>query len=115
MNQIGKATTSVCADCGETVLGFTVDVFSWVVYLEDHDLPVNADLKALTRQYRIWENRGPVIGWVPKYQPVRTWRALRATHLCAAKPNVPFYDAATHVRPDTRGGKQKHKHKERTT
>jgi hypothetical protein len=115
MNQVGAARTAACPKCAEPVLAFDVDVFSWSVLLEDHDLPITADLPGLTRQYRIWEDHGPRLGWTPKYTTDRNWRPIRATHLCPASTYIPLITGSTDDRPESGGGKHKNKNKKEHT
>jgi hypothetical protein len=123
MNQIGEARPEKCDRCGDPILAFDVDIFSWSIHLEDHDLPVNADFPYLLRQYRLWEYFGPNLGWTCKYSGDRNWRPLRATHICVDSPYVPLFDSKAAAeahraqlrtqddRPASGGGKQKHKNK----
>lgn len=96
-----KGRPATCSDCGDTTIAVQVPHLSWAVHLEDHDLPVTADLRALVRVYDAWEYSGPYIGWIEKYSTRRTWRPLRARHRCPQQQP----DVRT---PDRELGKHKH-------
>lgn len=126
MNQVGAARNQPCRDCGEPVLEFDIDIFSWSIRLQDHDLPINGRFDDLLAEYRLWEFHGPHLGWSPKYGGQRTWRPLRATHICPDSDYIPLFNSKaaaaayraerdTHDRPDQVGGKHKTKHKEKST
>ncbi|SEF34353.1 hypothetical protein SAMN05421837_107334 [Amycolatopsis pretoriensis] len=66
--------------------GRSVDVFTEnhrVIQLDTEPPAVTVDLT--TVHLRIYEYRGPRIGWVPKFLPERGWRELRLLHECAAE------------------------------
>lgn len=53
-----------------------------VVQLETGPPPIDRNLSGM--HDRVYEYRGPRVGWVPKFDPSnRTWRELRIVHECA--------------------------------
>lgn len=87
MNQTGVPKPATCTRCGAPVLAFTVDTQNWPVQLEDHELPVTADLPTLASEGLVWRYLGPRIGWDPLIVADRDWRPLRALHRCATTEN----------------------------
>ena len=76
----GRETT--CSTCGEPTLSVQLPYLSTPIQLNDHDLPITADLAALVTDFQVWEYAGPRVGWIEKYTDQRTWRPLRARHHC---------------------------------
>lgn len=74
----------MCQHCHQPILAVGVPYLDWPVPLEDHELPITADLAALRRARPggVWEWAGPNIGWIDKLSDNRTWRPLRAYHNC---------------------------------
>lgn len=109
MNQVGAARDTVCPNCGEPVLEFDVDIFTWSIRLQGNDLPITADLQQLAREFRVWEDHGPRLGWTQKYTAERSWRPIRATHICVDSPFIPIRNGDLIDRARHEHGKQKNK------
>lgn len=97
--RVGCNTT--CPDCGNATIAVQLPYLSTPIQLEDHDVPVTADLTGLVRALQVWEYAGPRVGWIEKYSDRRTWRPLRARHDC---PQQRLDDRTATRRP----GKHKH-------
>jgi hypothetical protein len=67
--------------CGRHVDVFTED--GRIIQLDTEPPAVTADLS--TVRLRLYEFRGPHVGWVPKFLPERSWRELRLLHECSAE------------------------------
>lgn len=68
--------------CGQSVDVFTDPTTGRVVQLNTTPPPVGLRLTVADRG-RVYEYRGPRVGWVSKWDPSdRTWRELRLCHAC---------------------------------
>lgn len=68
--------------CGSTVDTFKDPDTGRIVQLATEPAPAGLRLTVADRG-RVWEYRGPRIGWVSKWDPSdRTWRELRLVHDC---------------------------------
>lgn len=80
MTSPGKAST--CPTCHVQVFAIRVPYLSTPVLLDDHELPITANLDALVPEAKAWRFLGPRIGWEPLHVAARDWRPIRGTHQC---------------------------------
>lgn len=68
--------------CGTPVDTFTDPQTGRFIQLQTSAAPIGLRLTTADRG-RVYEDRGPRIGWVSKWDPAdRTWRELRLVHDC---------------------------------
>lgn len=84
IEQATVAKPDTCKGCGTSVIAFRIHA-GFHVQLEDHDLPISADVTAEDVRHRLWQDLGPRLGWAPQFSATRTWRPLRIQHECAAQ------------------------------
>lgn len=78
-----KVTRRPCKfGCGRHVDEFRTE-WGQPVSLDTQPPPVTYDLAESQYRHRIYEYRGPYIGWCHKFSPERGWRELRLAHECA--------------------------------
>jgi len=93
LEQTSPAVDDTCPDCGADVLSFRTELRGdGAVLLEQHDVPITADLLAHHRAGgrlidRCWTFHGDRAGWVPTFSRRRSWRRVRAEHVCATTEN----------------------------
>lgn len=80
MTTAGRPDT--CPGCAQPVLAVRVDYLTRPVLLDEHDLPITADLAALVPEGKAWRYLGPHLGWDPLHVAARDWRPTRGTHQC---------------------------------
>lgn len=70
-----------CRRCGADVDTF-VDELGLQRRLDTVPPAAGLDLAAATREHRVWQDRGPRVGWIPLYRPDDSQRELRLAHAC---------------------------------
>lgn len=76
-----------CPRCGTPVLAVRVSYCASPVLLDDHQLPITADLAALVPEALAWRYLGPRLGWDPLHVAARDWRPTRGMHQCPGQNN----------------------------
>lgn len=73
---------ATCRDCGAPIERFRTE-YGLDIPLEPRTVPADRDLSHPDNRHRVYEWRGPRLGWCHQFVPARRGRDIRLAHRCA--------------------------------